>query len=86
MPQHYRWGEKLEWHYFRFDPIRWRIIGLDGSAACLMADRLMDCRSYHTEDGPVTWESSAIRSWLNGYPAEEKGPVDRYDEKRGHVL
>lgn len=69
--QHYRWGEDTEWHYFRFDPIRWRIIGLEGSAACLMADRLMDCQPYHTEDGPVTWESSAIRSWLNGYAADK---------------
>ena len=70
-PQHYRWEGDSEWHYFRFDPIRWRVIGLDGSAACLMADRLMDCRPYHTENRPVTWETSAIRSWLNGYPAEE---------------
>ena len=69
--QHYHWGGDSEWHYFRFDPIRWRIIGLEGSAACLMADRLMDCRPYHTGNGPVTWKSSAIRSWLNGYPAEE---------------
>ena len=69
--QHYRWDGDSEWHYFRFDPIRWRIIGLEGSAACLMADKLMDCLPYHTGNGPVTWESSAIRSWLNGYPAEE---------------
>jgi hypothetical protein len=69
--QHYRWDGDSEWHYFRFDPIRWRIIGLEGSAVCLMADRLMDCRPYHTANGPVTWKSSAIRSWLNGYPAEE---------------
>ena len=69
--QHYRWDGDSEWCYFRFDPIRWRVIGLEGSAACLMADRLMDCRPYHTENGPVTWESSSIRSWLNSYPAEE---------------
>jgi len=69
--QHYRWSEDPEWHYFRFDPIRWRIIGLEGNAACLIADKLMDCRPYHTENGPITWESSTIRSWLNGYPAEE---------------
>ena len=69
--QHYRWGGEDEWHYFRFDPIRWRIIGLEGSAACLMADRLMDCRPFHTENGAVTWERSTMRSWLNGYPAEE---------------
>ena len=69
--QHYRWDGDSEWHYFRFDPIRWRIIGLEGNAACLLADRLMDCRPFHTENGPVTWENSSIRSWLNSYPAEE---------------
>jgi len=79
--QHYRWGGESEWHYFRFDPIRWRVIGLEGSAACLMADRLMDCRPYHTEDGPVTWESSAIRSWLNSYPAEENSAGTDYRGK-----
>ena len=68
---HYRWEENVEWHYFRFDPIRWRVIGLEGGAACLMADRLLDCQPFSVTDGPVTWETSAVRSWLNSYPAEE---------------
>ena len=68
---HYRWDENVEWHYFRFDPIRWRIIGLDGRIACLMADRLLDCQPFNTKEGPVSWESSTVRSWLNSYPAEE---------------
>lgn len=70
-PGHYRWEDGVEWHYFRFDPIRWRIIGLDGGNACLMADRLPDCQPYNAEEGPVSWESSTLRSWLNSYPAEE---------------
>ena len=69
--QHYRWDENVEWHYFRFDPIRWRVIGLKDGAACLMADKLMDCQPYNAEDGSVIWDSSTIRSWLNSYPAEE---------------
>ncbi len=79
--QHYRWEEGAEWRYFRFDPIRWRVIALEGGAACLMADRLMDCRPFHTEDGPVTWETSSIRSWLNGYPAEENSAGTDYRGK-----
>lgn len=70
---HYRWEEGVEWHYFRFDPIRWRIIGLDGGNACLMADRLLDCQPFNVKEGPVSWESSTLRSWLNSYPAEENG-------------
>ena len=68
---HYRWEESTEWHYFRFDPIRWRVIGLENGTACLMADRLLDCQPYNTADGPVSWETSTIRSWLNSYSAEE---------------
>jgi len=70
-PGHYRWEENTEWHYFRFDPIRWRVIGLENGNACLMADRLLDCQPYSVTDGPVTWGTSAVRSWLNSYPAEE---------------
>ena len=69
--QHYRWEKNIEWHYFRFDPIRWRVIGLKDGSACLMADKLLDCRLYNEKDGPVSWESSTVRSWLNSYPAEE---------------
>ena len=68
---HYRWAEDDSWHYFRFDPIRWRVIGLEDGAAFLMADRLLDCQPYHVQDGPVSWETSTVRSWLNSYPAEE---------------
>lgn len=68
---HYRWDENVEWHYFRFDPIRWRIIGLEGGKACLMADRLLDCQPFNARESPVNWASSTVRSWLNSYPAEE---------------
>ena len=79
--QHYRWEEGGGWHYFRFDPIRWRIIGLEDGAAWLMADRLLDCLPWNTEDGPVSWENSTIRSWLNGYPAEENSAGADYRGK-----
>ena len=78
---HYRWVEGIEWHYFRFDPIRWRIIGLDGGSACLMADRLLDCQPFNAKEGPVSWESSTLRSWLNSYPAEENEAGIDYREK-----
>ncbi len=68
---HYRWEDGIAWHYFRFDPIRWRVIALEDGAACLMADRLLDCQPYNAKDGPVSWEGSTVRSWLNGYPADQ---------------
>ena len=78
---HYRWENETEWHYFRFDPIRWRVIGLEGNCACLVADRLLDCQPYNAKEGPVTWETSAVRSWLNSYPAEENEAGTDYTGK-----
>ena len=46
------------------------VISLDNGAACLMADKLLDCQPYHIHGGSVNWEDSTVRSWLNSYPAE----------------
>ena len=70
--QHYRWGSKEEWHYFRYDPIRWRVAGLeDDGSAILIADRLLDCQPFNSKSGPVAWETSTVRSWLNGLSADQ---------------
>lgn len=66
----YRWGEE-DYHYFRYDPVRWRVLALEGEKALLLADRLLDCMPFHAASGPVTWETSTLRSWLNGYGPEE---------------
>ena len=78
---HYHWLEDDEWHYFRFDPLRWRVIALEDGAACLMADRLLDCQPWDASGGPVNWSVSTVRSWLNGYPAEENSAGIDYSGK-----
>ena len=65
--QHYVWGEDHEWHYFRISPIRWRVLDINGDRALLLADRMPDCVPYNDSDTDVTWSSSSLRSWLNGY-------------------
>ena len=77
---HYRWGTE-EFHYFRYDPIRWRIIDIEADRALLMADRLLDCQPYHAEDGTVNWGSSTVRSWLNGLPGTENAAGIDYQGK-----
>lgn len=67
--QHYRWNNLNEYHYFRFDPIRWRIADIDGDKALIVADRGVDCRPFNETDAVVSWEESTVRSWLNAYTA-----------------
>lgn len=68
--QHYRWDYSLPWHYFRIQPVRWRILDLQDHKALLLADRMPDCVPFHGADADTAWDRSTLRSWLNGYGAE----------------
>ena len=47
------------------EPIKWRVLSVNGNDAFLLADQNLDCYPYcHWEDS-VTWETSSIRTWLN---------------------
>ena len=66
----YRWDNSVIYHYFRYDKIKWRVLNLSGNQAFLIADQALDYRPYNTFNDTyprVTWETSSIRSWLNGY-------------------
>ena len=63
----YSWDSADTYHYFRYDPIKWRVLSSEGTQAFLLSDKgLVDMR-YHTTYDAITWENSTIRSWLNGY-------------------
>lgn len=49
------------------EPIKWRILSVNGTDAFLVADQNLDVYKYNEEYTSVTWETSTIRSWLNGY-------------------
>ena len=63
--QHYKWDDENTFHYFRYDPIKWRVIELNGDEATLIADRELDCLPYHTVSEEVKWEDCSLRSFLN---------------------
>ena len=65
--QHYRWDTSDEWHYFIEEPIKWRILSLKDGKALLLSDRILDCFPFNLNDEEVNWQTSSIRSWLNGY-------------------
>lgn len=51
------------------EPVKWRVLSSDGDQLFLLSDQNLDVFQYHTEQENVTWETSTIRSWLNGYGA-----------------
>lgn len=51
------------------EPIKWRILSVNGNDAFLLADQNLDCVRYDETYTDVTWEKCTLRSWLNGYSA-----------------
>ena len=58
---------------FLTEPIKWRVLKVDGTDAFLMADKNLDAMPFCEGDGNLGyecfWHESTIRSWLNGYDA-----------------
>lgn len=69
------------WHYFKYEPIKWRILKKDGNQALLLSDVVLDEQRFHAEEAEVTWETSTVRSWLNGYRADQNQQNTSYENK-----
>lgn len=82
---HYFWNSKYPYHYFRYEPIRWRVLTVQdtskGKRALLLSDRILDNRKYNETETDITWEKSGLRSWLNGYGGEYNQENMNYSEK-----
>ncbi len=48
------------------EDIEWIVLEKDGTSLLLISKYALDCQQYISSYTSVTWESSALRSWLNG--------------------
>lgn len=79
---HYNWNYTYTtYHYFKYEPIKWRVLSVDGNDALLLADVALDDQRYNLTFESVTWATSGIRSWLNGYGASANKPKTDYSYK-----
>ena len=47
------------------EPLTWRVMEKGGDSLLLMSDQIIDTHVYSDVEEDVTWETSAIRKWLN---------------------
>lgn len=72
---YYNWPDSVTYHYFKYEPIRWRVLSAEGNRALLLSDIVLDNQHYQVEKEGIgglillstTWEKSCLRSWMNGY-------------------
>ena len=46
-------------------PIKWRVLSVEGNDAFLLADEGLDNKPYHGEMTETSWENCSLRAWLN---------------------
>ncbi len=78
---YYNWSDNLTYHYFKYQPIKWRVLHADGREALLMADKGLDDKKYNTKYEDVTWETCTMRSFLNGYGSTSNSQKEDYTKK-----
>lgn len=48
------------------EPIKWRVLSVNGNDAFLLADQTLDAKPYNEKFTDVTWATCTLRAWLNG--------------------
>ena len=48
------------------EPIKWRVLSVNGNDAFLLADQSLDAKPYNEKYTDVTWATCTLRTWLNG--------------------
>ena len=51
--------------YFKYEPIKWRVIKCENGEALLLSDIVLDKQKYNKRLKKVTCEKSTLRKWLN---------------------
>ena len=51
--------------YFKYEPIKWRVIKCENGEALLLSDIVLDKQKYNKRLKKVTWEKITLRKWLN---------------------
>ena len=47
------------------EEIEWRVLESDANYALLISVKGLDCKTYNSSEGYVTWEECSLRQWLN---------------------
>ena len=55
--------------FYKYEPIRWRVLTVNGNDAFLLSDKNLDTKPFHDDvemERGCLWENCSLRTWLNG--------------------
>ena len=80
-----RTGSSTSYSYYIYEPIKWRVLNIEGNRALLLSDAVLDFKEYNKyRRSIITWKKSAARSWLNGYSSGSN--TDGVDYSRDNFI
>ena len=69
------------YRYFKWEPIKWRVLNVSDGTAFLLADKALDERAYNASDDLISWDYCTLRSWLNGFAANMNDSLVSYRDE-----
>lgn len=61
-------GEYYNNYTYGKDPIKWRVLKVDGDDAFIISEEILDAVPFNEiQDSQIEYSNSTVRSWLNGY-------------------
>ena len=45
--RYYQWGKEIKYHYFKYLPMKWKVLSVNGAEVFLLADKVLDDKQYH---------------------------------------
>ena len=78
---YFPWSGEDDYHYFKWERIKWRVLNVNGGTMFVVAVKGLDCKDYNEEYTSVTWENCTLRNWLNNdfygtaFSSDEQGAV-----------
>lgn len=59
------WSGNEKYRYFKYQPIKWRVLTAESGEITLMSDIALDTKMFNRNNHSSNWGDSDIRSWLN---------------------
>jgi len=50
----------------KFGEYHWRVLDIQDGKALILAEKAVEQRAFHTQEGAITWEECELRAYLNG--------------------
>ena len=81
--QYYKYKlNDVEYRIFKYAPLKWRILDVDGDILTLISDKILMSMKYGF-DSTSNWEDSFVRNYLNSYDVEQEIVYDNKKFKTG---